>query len=349
MHPLIAILFLFSLPLIHACTSVHQTSQPLENQQTGSSLPAYEQLHYWAAHPLKHDPSDSTPLPYLPVEKDSSVNVFFIHPTTFTSKKAIANKPYTTSYWNASLLHQSLNIQTDNSTILNQASAFNRYPVYAPRYRQAHLQSFYLPDSIAAPFFDTAYADIKSAFLYFLHHHAGQKPFIIASHSQGTLHAGRLIRELIEGKALAQKMIAAYIVGLAVPEHYFEQLPPCTKPDQTGCFVTWRTFKRGYVPQSVKEEKFKSVVVNPVSWTTDTLFVPRSQQLGAVLFKFNKPSPANVSTQIHGNVLWSTKPRFAGNIFFTTKNYHIGDINLFWKDIRNNVDTRVRAYQQQFK
>ena len=323
------------------------TQQPLTGLTT--LAPNYGQLEYWAAHPEKYDLSDSTPAPYLPLIKDTSVNVFFIHPTTYTNKKSIEHKPYTTEYWNASISDEALNNKTDNTTILNQASVFNRHLVFAPRYRQAHIQSFYLPDSIAAPFFDTAYADIKAAFLYFLEHHTGSKPFIIAAHSQGTLHAGRLIRELIEGKALAQKMVAAYIIGLAVPVHYFKQLSPCTEAGQTGCFVAWRTYKRGYEPQSVKEEKFQSVVVNPVSWTTDTLFVPRSQQLGAVLFKFNKPSPANVSTQIHGNVLWSTKPRFFGNLFFTTKNYHIGDINLFWKDIRNNVDVRVKAYQQKFK
>ena len=38
---------------------------------------------------------------------------------------------------------QSLNAKTDYSTILYQASAFNEYRVFAPRYRQAHLRSYY--------------------------------------------------------------------------------------------------------------------------------------------------------------------------------------------------------------
>jgi hypothetical protein len=57
-----------------------------------------------------------------------------------------------------------------------------------------------------------------------------------------------------------------------------------------------------------------------------------------------------VGAGIHGNILWSSKPRFFGNIFFTRKNYHIGDINLFWKNIRDNVAQQTAGYKfQQIK
>jgi len=230
--------------------------------------------------------------------------------------------------------------------MLNQASVFNRFELFAPRYRQAHISSFYINDSIAQSFFDTAYADIERAFMLFLQT-IGNKPFIIASHSQGTLHAGRLLKAQVEEKPLQKKLIAAYIIGLPVPEQYFTQLPACTTPNQTGCFVSWRTFKKGHVPEFVQRENFKAVVVNPLTWMMDTMPVPRSQSKGAVLYKFNHPKPHNVATQIQGNILWSSKPRFLGNWFFTTKNYHIGDINLFWKDIRDNAMDRVKAYKQE--
>ena len=47
--------------------------------------PDYARLDFWAAHPYKKDPSDSVPKPlrasYRP---DSTADVFFIHPTTYT-------------------------------------------------------------------------------------------------------------------------------------------------------------------------------------------------------------------------------------------------------------------------
>lgn len=333
---------MFTCLLLQACAG----SRPLPDASSASRLaPNYNSLGMWAAHPWKRDPSDSTPRPYITNRKDTMVDVFFIHPTTYTQDDAVANKPYTIQYWNASVLDEALNNKTDESSILNQASPFNVYRVFAPRYRQAHIKSFSLPDSISKSFFDTAYADVKNAFEYYLDHFNQGRPFIIASHSQGTLHAGRLIRELIEEKPLQHQMVAAYIIGLAVPVSYFKTLPLCDNPEGTGCFVSWRTYKKGYVPPRVSAEKEKSYVVNPISWRTDSAWISRKQQKGAVLYQFNKPKAQNVGAGIHGNVLWSDKPRFFGNLFFTQKNYHVGDINLFWKDIRDNVDLRVNAYR----
>ena len=76
----------------------------------------------------------------------------------------------------------------------------------------------------------------------------------------------------------------------------------------------------------------------------DSLPVKKKYNKGAVLFKFNKPRPDAVSARIHGNILLTSKPHFFGSMFFTNKNYHIGDINLFWKNIRDNVDERVETF-----
>jgi ABC-type phosphate transport system ATPase subunit len=65
---------------------------------------------------------------------------------------------------------------------------------------------------------------------------------------------------------------------------------------------------------------------------------------GAILRNFNKIVPHAVNAQVHGNVLWSSKPDVPGKIFFTQKNYHIGDINLFYMNIRENVATRIRLF-----
>jgi hypothetical protein len=133
---------------------------------------------------------------------------------------------------------------------------------------------------------------------------------------------------------------------MPVPVNYFSVCKPCTNSTQTDCFVSWRTFKKGYTPGFVKIENYKTVVVNPLNWTMDTLPVPKSYNKGAVLFEFNKPRPNAVSARIHGNILWTSKPHFWGSIFFLKKNYHIGDINLFWKNIRDNVDDRVNAFKK---
>ncbi len=303
--------------------------------------PDYSSLDYWAAHPYKHGPSDSVPAPLrADFRKDSSVDVFFIHPTTLTD--------FAAQEWNADLHDEALNARTDRTTILFQASVFNEYRVFAPRYRQAHLRAYYTKDSASArSAFDLAYSDVRTAFQYYLDHYNQGRPIIIASHSQGTTHAERLLKEFFQDKPLKSKLVAAYIIGMAIPRDSFPDLPACRDSGATGCLIGWRTFKEGFEPPFVQEEKDSSIVVNPLDWTTTEEEAPRSLNKGAVLTTFNKLVPAITDAQIHGNVLWVHRPHFPGSFLIRTKNYHIGDINLFYLNIRENVRTRVRAFRMQ--
>ena len=304
--------------------------------------PDYSTLDYWAAHPWKKNSSDSVPKPLRATyKKDSLADVFFIYPTTLTSAKD--------TRWNADIDDAALNAKTDRSTILYQASVFNEScRIFAPRYRQAHLRAFFIDEKESEKYFDTAYEDIRNAFIYYLRNFNDGRPIIIASHSQGTKHAARLLKEFFDNKPLQKKLVCAYIIGLPVPENYFTTIPSCTSPSSTGCFVSWRTYKRGYTePNYVAKENFKAVVINPLTWTTDTSFVPSSQNNGGVLLNFNKIVPHVVNANIHQNVLWTSKPNFFGKIFYTRKNYHIGDINLFYMNIRENIKTRIAAFERQ--
>ena len=74
------------------------------------------------------------------------------------------------------------------------------------------------------------------------------------------------------------------------------------------------------------------------------MFVNKKNNKGGVLLKFNKIVPKVVDAQIHNNVLWTSKPDVFGKIFFTKKNYHTGDINLFYINIRENVRNRIKVH-----
>ena len=94
----------------------------------------------------------------------------------------------------------------------------------------------------------------------------------------------------------------------------------------------------------MEKEKEKAIIVNPLTWTRDTIRAPAELNRGAVLRNFNKVIPGLVHAQIHGNILWVNKPRFFGSIFLTIKNYHIADYNLFYANIRENVGTRIQSF-----
>ncbi len=303
----------------------------------------YDDLKNWAAHPWKKDNADSIPQDLINKEIiDSVADVFFIHPTTYTQKEFIE--------WNADINNDELNKNTDNTTILYQASVFNkRCRIFAPRYRQAHINAFYINQDSSNIFFDVAYNDVKNAFEYYLEHYNNGRPIIIASHSQGTKHAGRLLKEFFENKQLNKQLICAYIIGMPIPEKYFSNLPPCGDEKQTGCFVGWRTYRNGYTPEFVKKEQFKSIVVNPLTWKINEDHVSIKMNKGGVLKNFNKIVPKVVDAKINGNILWSCKPDVFGKMFFTAKNFHIGDINLFYMNIRENVDVRIKSFMENYK
>jgi hypothetical protein len=343
LYRVIVTVFLFCITISSpSCSKKNYASNAEYQFSSVDKKPDYSNLNYWAAHPWKKDPSDSVPKSLRKsFQPDSSVDVFFIYPTSLTAK--------TDDRWNAEIDDAKINYKTDYSSILYQASVFNEScRVFSPRYRQAHLKAFFIADSVSEKYFDTAYEDVKNAFEYYLAHFNNGRPIIIASHSQGTKHAARLLKEYFEGKALQKKLVCAYIIGLPVPENYFSVLPPCKDSTSTGCFVSWRTYKRGYTePLFVAKENFKAVVVNPLSWSSDTSFVASENNKGGVLLNFNKIIPHTVNAEIHHNVLWTCKPKMFGKILFTKKNFHVGDINLFYMNIRQNVKTRVAAYLKQ--
>lgn len=333
---IIPVLLVAAILVAAGCSSSKKIVQQAPLQKRA---PDYSSISDWAAHPWKWDPSDSIPQPLRnSMYRDSAVDVFFIHPTTFTSKKD--------SNANADIDDARLNHKTDYSTIMYQASVFNEQcRVFAPRYRQAHYGNYFTIDSARSKAaFELAYQDVKKAFEYYLQYYNNGRPIIIASHSQGTQHAGRLLKDFFEGKSLMNKLVCAYIIGMPVPDNYFTALEPCRDSLHTGCFAAWRSFKKGFEgPDYILKEKFRSIVINPLTWTTDTMYAGKALNKGTVLTHFNKIGKP-VDAQVHGNILWTSKPRFFGSVFLKSKNYHIGDINLFYVNIREDVRRRIGLF-----
>lgn len=248
---------------------------------------------------------------------------------------------------NAEIDDSTLNYKTDYSPMLYQASVFNeRARVFAPRYRQAHIKMYGEQDSVKLHrAFNLAYDDVKKAFQYYLEKENNGRPIIIASHSQGTTHSSRLLKEFFDGKPLIKQLVCAYIIGIRLKKDIFNQIPICTDASQTGCFVSWRTYRYDYMGDWVSRLDTSIAVVNPMSWKTDEQWVDKSAHKGAVLYNMNKIYKNTQSALVEGDVLRVTHPKFPGSFLYKSKNYHAGDINLFYVDIRENVSNRIDAFQ----
>lgn len=313
---------------------------------TPPPAPDYSQESAWAALPWKKDMADSLPLKGMrDGQAQAKADVFYVHPTIYLNAP-----PETAYYWNADMNDAAMNASVDGSAILNQATVFNEScRIFAPRYRQAHIYSFYTPDkSSGEAALELAYQDVKAAFLHFVKQHNQNRPFILAGHSQGTRHAGKLLQEVIlPDTALRKRLIAAYLVGMPVPPGLLE-LPLCDQPGETGCFASWCTYRKGFYPYNYHSAGYdKSLIVNPLTWTTDSAYVYRSQNKGGIIWRFDKVIRGINGAGLKDGMLWIEKPRVPGRMFIRMDNYHVADYNLFWFNIRENVRRQVENYLMQ--
>lgn len=335
-----SLIFGFSaLLLLQSCAS----KKPITafSQEKTPPAPDYNNLKYWASHPDKSDPADSIPkgTNLKNEQAQADVDVFYVHPTTLTFNRG-------NDMWNGDVNNEKLNKKTDMGAILYQASVFNSTGrIYAPRYRQMHLDGFYTQDKVSAEkAIEVAYDDVKTAFQYYLTHWNQGRPIIIAAHSQGTVHAKRLLKEFFEGKPLQNRLVVAYLVGMPIKKDFFQAIPLCENPEQTGCYCSWRTFRKGFEPAATLPMGDNIGIVNPLTWKTDKEEAAKSCHEGCVLIGFS-PTPINlIGAQIHNGILWVDKPQFKGSILFRTQNYHIGDYNLFYFNIREDAKRRVGLF-----
>src|SRR3954471_14174432 len=147
--------------------------------------PDYSNASSWVARPgLPNDPSLWLPDGMTPAPGGGAA-VFYIHPTTYLDRDR----------WNAPLEPGG---DTEFRTRLfaqSQASAFLAVgAIWAPRYRQAAYASFLLKTADAQKALDFAYRDVATAFDEFIKE-SGDRPIILAAHSQGSLHLLRLLKE----------------------------------------------------------------------------------------------------------------------------------------------------------
>ena len=305
--------------------------------------PEYGSPANWAALPNRSDNADRTPGGGLQDRQATAeADVFYVHPTVYRKTTDQSTG------WNATLYDPRVNEAVDDAAILNQASIFNAAGrVYAPRYRQANIRVYY-PDGAAARerALDVAYSDVLAAFDFYLEHYNEGRPIVIASHSQGTTHTKRLLADRFDGKPLGGKLVAAYLVGMPVSQDAYRTIPVCESATQTGCFVSWRTYRDDFKPKAGYRDTVTNIaVVNPLSWTTAPGVVSAENSKGGVLMNYDKGPRTNLlSAEIRGAGLFTSKPRFFGDVLFRAKNYHIGDFNLFWVDVRENAVARVDAF-----
>jgi hypothetical protein len=318
--------------------------------------PDYSLPASWLARPgASPNPTEWRP-DSLASERSGNAAIFYIHPTTYLARDR----------WNAPL---EVGGDTEFRTRLfaqSQASAFNGAgEVWAPRYRQAAYGAFLLDTRDAQAALDLAYRDIAAAFGQFVKE-AGNRPIILAGHSQGALHLERLLREKIAGKPIAKQVVAAYIVGWpisTVSDLPALGLPACASPDEAGCILSWMTFGDPPNPDFILRnwEKTKGfngnerrqedeICVNPISGAANSAaraqdnpgtLIPTADMRSAAL------QPGLVGAHCDkGLLILEGVPPQLGSFVLPGNNYHVYDYALFWGAVRRDAQRRLAKWHR---
>jgi len=211
---------------------------------------------------------------------------------------------------------------------------------------RAHYRIFVEPFSkVGGPAWEIAYEDLKSAFQYYLKHYNKGKPIIIASHSQGSMHAKRLIKEFFDQKPLKNQLVVAYLIGTRILPDEFQNIHPLDSPNTVGGFVSWNAYKIDKLPKNYETWYKGGVTTNPITWDNQT--TSKLNDHKGVFGEDLKIYPKSLIVRVIDGLLWTSLPQIPGRFFLSLiQNYHFADINLFWKDIEQNAIARVNAWYQ---
>ena len=316
--------------------------------------PDYTKPAGWLARPgLPDNPSLWLPRGAAAPLASGEAAVFYVHPTTYLDR----------AQWNGP-------IETDAATSLrtklivqSQASAFAPAgDVWAPRYRQAAYAAFLLNNRDAAQALDFAYRDIAKAFDQFLRE-AGQRPIVLAGHSQGALHLLRLLGE--RRNELKGRLVAGYVVGWPVStiaDLPTLPVPACQSPDESNCLLSWLTFaepanpnlildewKTGRGPSGKPHRAEDLLCVNPLTGTRGGSAPPAANP-GTIVPTASLQSATLVTGQVgasckDGLLIVDGAMPSLGSLVLPGNNYHVYDITLFWSAIRQDAVRRLAAWQ----
>jgi len=300
----------------------------------------------------------------LPEEVTNEVDVFYLYPTAWVRMEE----------------DEAIICEIDNPIMLEksklaydrQATAFETTAdIYAPYYRQEDVSvTLSMPmEEQQAIVKGVPLTDAMAAFDYYVNHYNNGRPFILASHSQGSNVMLYILQDYMkEHPDVYQRMVAAYVIGYSITDEYLAQNPHlkfATGAGDTGVIISYNTEAptiegtNGVVLPTAQ-------VINPISWTTDETTAPASDNLGSL--QLNKDG--SVATDLEGtyvkvmNLADARVDKARGVIVCSTADvelysskrglfgkgiFHSFDYPFYYYNLRSNAEERVENYLEEHK
>jgi hypothetical protein len=240
--------------LLAACAAAPPTSiAPARPPGADYTSATYSRDEMWLCRPGKKDDvchrdltateilADGTRVvvPHVAAESPT-VDCFYIYPTVDLSPVAGNHTDFADR------------APMEKATFAQAARLTEVCRVFAPLYRQVTIGTYFKEGDGGEPFFATAFSDVLDAFLHYLAHDNQGRKVAIVGHSQGGQMVVRLLARLFDrDPTLRQLLLVAMPIGWGVEVPHgtlvggdLAQIPACSRRDETGCLVSFRTHTR---------------------------------------------------------------------------------------------------------
>ena len=237
----------------------------------------YANPDVWLCRPGRQDacsqPQDATIIAadgkmtresYKPA-KNPPIDCFYVYPTVSTEPGGNSDLTVTAA---------------ERNVVRAQFERFgSRCRLYAPMYRQvtltaliANLSGKPMPADRAL-----AYNDVLAAWNYYLAHDNKGRGFVLVGHSQGSGVLTQLIKNEIDGRPVAGRMLSAILMGTSLPVPKgadvggaFKSIPVCRSNTQLGCAIAFANFRANLPPPANSHfgkapEGMQAVCANPAA------------------------------------------------------------------------------------
>jgi hypothetical protein len=172
--------------------------------------------------------------PFVPAA-NPGVDCFYVYPTVDLSPTPGSHTDFR-------------DITPERSMTRAQAARFGQIcRVFAPLYRQATFGTLLAKDPAQRlPPLELAYADVLAAFDAYMRSFNQGRRVVMMGHSQGGGLVVRLLQDRFDNDpAMRARLVVALPIGSDFVVGQLPNVPVCTRDDQQGCVVTFKSFVAG--------------------------------------------------------------------------------------------------------